>query len=129
MTATCGKSCPVTGPFSDGGCTEPVGHPGAHRAGGASWWSEGDKTIVEVRGSRSASPQFMWNLGRKVPIGIRLKVRDAVGRELVYAHRWDAVEEETEPGQRGVWVTTGLTGPDADGIRAEVEVHVGLYQP
>jgi hypothetical protein len=66
---------------------------------------------------------------RRVPIGIRLKVRDELGRELVYAHRWDAVEEETKPGQRGVWLSTGTTGDDGQGVRAEVEVHVGIYNP
>jgi len=64
-----------------------------------------------------------------VPVGVRLRVRDAFGREVVYAHRWDAVPRETAPGQKGMRISAGATGLDAEGVRGECEVHIGIYSP
>jgi hypothetical protein len=64
-----------------------------------------------------------------IPVGVRLRVRDGFGRESVYAHRWEAVQRETAPGQKGMWIVTGITDPDVDGVRAECEVHIGIYSP
>ena len=60
----------------------------------------------------------------RVPLEVRLGVRDCYGRESVYAGTWEVVE--TEPGAKGLTLQTGLTNVDLDGVRGEVKIRVGL---
>jgi hypothetical protein len=60
----------------------------------------------------------------RVPLEVKLTVRDILGRESVYAGTWAVVE--SEPGAKGLTLQTGMTNHDLDGVRAEVSVRIGL---
>jgi hypothetical protein len=60
----------------------------------------------------------------RIPLEVKLTVRDCYGRESFYSGTWQVVE--SEPGQKGLLLQTGLTNQDLDGVRAEVEIRIGL---
>lgn len=61
---------------------------------------------------------------QRVPLEVRISVRDCYGREAWHTGTWEVVE--SEPGAKGLTVQTGVTNNDLDGVRAQVEIRVGL---
>lgn len=64
----------------------------------------------------------------RIPLEIKLKIRDAYGREKAYTYVWEAIEQRApgSAGSSGITVTTGMTDHGSAGVRAECEVRVGL---